>query len=370
MKKILAILLVLAMIFALTACGKKEAAPAPAATTPAASTPASSGSSGSSSTPAPAPAATDLKSLKPVNVILPTAASNNAIETIYTEKWMELVTERSDGQITFDYTNASAMGTFAELLEGVDNNVYNMTLMEMSYYESYVPETGMLFMPYMYTGYDCAKKILLGDIGDWYRDLIAENTNTQMMNFFPCYFRWINTNKELHELEDCKGILIRVPGIKLYEDIFNMMGFSPVALGWSDVYTGMSTGIVNGVETTGESIYNYGFYKFAPYVCKSRHLLVTESIIANQDFWNSLPTEYQEIMSKAMDDTTAEEWQACIDKEDTYIESLESEGVTITEFSDSAKAELSKMFEEYWYTKAAGISDECNDILAQMIKLR
>ena len=365
MKRFLAVLLALVMTMALVACGGKEEAPAPAPA-PAPSAPAAPAA------PEKEEPATgyDVSDCDPVEIILPTAANSAAIETIYLEKWMDRVTELSEGKITFDYTNGGAMGSFAELLEGVDYNVYNMTLMEMSYYESYVPETGMLFMPYIYSGYDHAAKILNGEIGEWYKNLVAENTNTMMMNYFPCYFRWINTNTELHELADCKDILIRVPGIKLYEDIFNMMGFAPVALGWGDVYTGMSTGIVNGVETTGESIYNIGFYDYADYVCKSNHLLVTESVIVNQDFWNDLPAVYQDIMNDAMDEITALEWEACIAQEDTYIEKLEAEGVVVTEFSDTAKAELAEMFEPYWYEKAAGISDECSDILEQMIALR
>jgi TRAP-type C4-dicarboxylate transport system substrate-binding protein len=43
---------------------------------------------------------------------IPNGATN--IETVYAEKWMDLVGERSEGKITFDYTNAGALGSYAD----------------------------------------------------------------------------------------------------------------------------------------------------------------------------------------------------------------------------------------------------------------
>ena len=85
----------------------------------------------------------------PVKVVLPTAVSGNALESKYLEQWMADVTERSNGQITFDYTNGGALGSFDELLEGTDSGVYDMSLITLSYYETYVPEAEILSFPFL-----------------------------------------------------------------------------------------------------------------------------------------------------------------------------------------------------------------------------
>ena len=95
MKKVLAIILVLAMTFALVACGKKAETPAPAASTPAASTPASSGTS---STPAPAPAAE-----KPqVTIKWSCAESEDSVFGQTIKAALEDVTAKTDGNVKFE----------------------------------------------------------------------------------------------------------------------------------------------------------------------------------------------------------------------------------------------------------------------------
>ena len=306
----------------------------------------------------------------PVKVVLPTAVSGNALESKYLEQWMADVTERSNGQITFDYTNGGALGSFDELLEGTDSGVYDMSLITLSYYETYVPEAAILSFPFLMMDYDDAHDVLDGEIGDWLKEKTLANTNTGWMGYLMCYFRYINSSTPIETLDDCKDVLIRVPTTQITIDTFDKMGFSTAPLPFADIYTAMSTGVVNAVETSGESIYNYGFCDFAKYVCKSNHQPIIESVIYNQDFWNSLPEVYQQIMTDAMNDMLVEEWKASQENEAGFCDLLEKEkGVTVTEFNDDAKAQLKEMFKDYWSEKAEAISPEMTEKLNAAIEI-
>ena len=116
-----------------------------------------------------------------------------------------------NGQITFDYTNGGALGSFDELLEGTDSGVYDMSLITLSYYETYVPEAEILSFPYLMMDYDDAHDVLDGEIGDWLKEKTLANTNTGWMGYLMCYFRYINSSTPIETLDDCKDVLIRVP---------------------------------------------------------------------------------------------------------------------------------------------------------------
>lgn len=306
----------------------------------------------------------NLEGCDAVKVVIPTAVSGSALESVYLEQWMEDVTAKSEGLITFDYTNGGALGSFDELLEGTDSGVYDMSLITLSYYETYVPEAEILSFPFLIQDYDDARDVLNGQMGDWLKEKASEKTNTGWMGYLMCYFRWINTSTEISTLEDCKDVLIRVPTTQITIDTFDKMGFSTVPLPFSDIYTAMSTGVVNGVETSGESVYNYGFCDYAKYVCKSNHQPIIESVIYNQDFWNNLPEVYRQIMTDSMEEMIEEEWKASEEKEEGFCELLTNEkDVTITEFSDETKAELQEMFKAYWNEKAEAIGSEAVDML-------
>ena len=362
-RKMTAILTAMAMGLSLAACGQSRPSTEGDA---GADAPQTSGNeeTGAEETAGASADGYDLTGCDPVKVVLPTAVSGSALESGYLEQWMEDVTERSGGQITFDYTNGGALGSFEELLEGTDSGVYDMSLITLSYYETYVPQAAILSFQFLIQDYDDARDVLNGQVGDWLKNKALENTNTGWMGYLMCYFRWVNTSTEISTLEDCQNVLIRVPTTQITIDTFDKMGFSTVPLPFSDIYTAMSTGVVNGVETSGESIYNYGFCDYAKYVCKSNHQPIIESVIYNQDFWNGLPEVYRQIMTDAMEDMLAEEWAASESREEGFSDLLVSEkGVTVTEFSEESMKEIQEVFTDYWYDKAKSISEETSEML-------
>ena len=346
MKKILAMILCVAMVFALCACGAPAAAPS-------------------------APPADGGAELDPVEIVfaIPNGATN--IETIYAEKWMELVTERSEGKITFDYTNAGALGSYAELLEGVENGVYNMTITEPSYIQTYVPESVVLSLPMIYGDYAEATEILDGEVGQTYNALVSEQSNLKVLNYFYCGFRYVCSHVPLEALADCNGILIRSPQIDTYTDLLGLMGFSYVTMAFSEAYTAMQTGVIEAVEVPLQNIFEAGFYNLGKYVAGTRHLLSVNCITANEDFWASLPAEYVEILETALAEVTAEERTQCEQNEKDYVGKLEAEGVTFTEFDDASKAELLEIFSNYWTEKVEALgSDAATSLLEKIIAIK
>lgn len=298
MKKLLALCIVFALALTLCACGQE----APAEDSPAA---ASDGGDAE---------------LEPITIVFATPNGTANIESVYAAKWIELVEERSEGKITFDYTDSGALGSYTELLEGVQNGVYNMTITEPSYIATYVPESALISLPLIYDSYDEATAILDGEVGQWYNALVAEKSNLEILNYFYCGFRYVCSEKEIDSLDDCKGVLIRSPEIDTYTDLLSLMGFSYVTMGFSEAYTSMDTGIINAVEVPLQNIYEGGFHRLGKYICGTRHLLSVNCIVANEEFMASLPEEYREIMMTALEEVTAEERVQCEANEQDYIE--------------------------------------------------
>ena len=354
MKKILALVLALAMVFALCACGAKEA-PAeekPAAEQPAAEAPAEE-----------APA----EELPEITVLIPTAGAAANIEAQYTEKWMALVTERTGGKVTFDYTNGGALGSYAELVDGVNMGAYDMTVTDISQLQSLVPEVAVLGLPFLMKDYDHLKAVYSGEAWDWIKECVASQTNTMLMTPYFCGFREVLTADKLATIDDFQGYVIRVPQADNYIKPFDALGFAYTTLAWSECYTSMQTGVINGLETAVMSFYTGGFYDLGKYVLLSHHMQAVNTVLVNQDFWNSLPAEYQEIMTAAFEELQAAEWDECIANEDYYREQMEAEGVEFTELSADDVAKLNELVKPYWdevTTSIAGGAEWVEKILA------
>ena len=352
MKKTLSLILPLAMMLLLLAgCGGTK-------TETTAST--DNGSSGETA---------EAADLDPITILFAIPNGTNNIETVYAEKWMDLVKERSGGKISFDYSNGGALGSYAELLEGVENSVYDMTITDPSYIQNYVPESVLLSLPMEFDSYEEAAAVFDGEVSQWYKNLVAEQTNLKVLNDFFCGFRYVCSQKEIKTLDDCSGVLIRSPEIDVYTDLLGLMGFSYVTMSWSEAYTAMQTGVIEAVEVPLQNIYEAGFYDLGKYITGTRHLLSVNCVVANENFWNNLPAEYREIMETALEEVTLAEREQCAANDEDYISKLQEKGCTFNEFDDSTKDALNELFQAYWMDQVEPLGDEAVAQLNKIIEL-
>ena len=311
----------------------------------------------------------DLTGCDPVKIVFPITNAPEYLETKCTEKWMDLVTERSNGLITFDYTNGGALGTQMELLEGIEYGTYDLSIIDLANFSEFVPAAKVLGMPCLIKNYDHADKIFSGEVFEWLQKIMEENSNIMVLNTYYCGFRYVFSNKDVSTLEKCKGILIRSPQVELYTDTLGMLGFSTVAMSFPECYTGMSTGVIDAIEQPLQPIYTNGFYELGKEILSTRHFLSSNHIIANKDFWYGLPEVYRTIMLDAMEEIQPEQWQGCKDDENGFVEKLEAEGVVFHEFTEEDRATVDEMFYKYWTDKCGELGDEVIGILDTVIAL-
>ena len=348
MKKFLALLLALAMIVALAACGQAAApAAAPAEAAPAEAAPAE-------------------VELDPITIVFATPNADANIESEFAQKWIAAVGEASGGKITFDYTNSGALGNYEELLEGTVNGIYDMTITEPSYIETYVPESALLSLPMLYGSYDEATSILDGEVGQWYNGL-CKDAGLEVLNYFYCGFRYIISEKQLTSLDDCANVIIRSPNIQTYLDTLQMLGFKCETMAFSEAYTAMETGVIEAVECPLQNLYTNGYYNLCPYLLGSRHLLSANCIVANEAFWAGLPAEYVEILTSTLVDITTEERTECEAREQQFLADFATEGTTFSEFDADSTAKIVEMFSGYWTTKVETLGQDPLDMLNKII---
>ena len=354
MKKTLAFVLALCMIFALCACGSNASTPAPTQNNDA-----------QGGTEAPATEG-GIDALDPITIVFATPNANVNIESEYAQKWMAAVTEKSGGKITFDYTDSGALGNYEELLEGTINGIYDLTITEPSYLETYVPEANLLSLPMLYSSYEEADWILDGEVGQWFDDL-CRNAGVEVLNYFYCGFRYIISESEITSLDTAKNVIIRSPNIQTYLDTLQMLGFKCETMAFSEAYTAMETGVISAVECPLQNLYTTGYYQLCPYLLGSRHMLSANSIVANEAFWAALAPEYKEIMTTALDEITAEERIECAAREDQFLADFAEKGTTFNEFDADSKAKINEMFSSYWTEKVSTLGDEAVSMLNLII---
>lgn len=352
MKKLIALLLAATMTLSLVACGaKEEPAEAPAATEEAATEEVS--------TEEAAPAGEyDIEGLDEVTIVFSSAAAPSTIDSIFANRFMEVVTEKSNGQIKFDYTDGGVLGTLSELAEGIVNGVCDMTVMDVANFQSWVPETKLVSMPCLFDGYEHANRVYDGEFATYIEDALLETAGVEVLNWQYAGFREILSVDPITSLEDCKGVIIRSPEVDTYTTMMELIGLTYVTMSSSEMYTSLNTGIITAIEQPLNPIYEQGFYEIAKNLLMSNHIFNTISLHINADFMNSLPEAYQQIIRDAAVEIEAEERAQCMADEQGYIQKLEEAGCAINEWDEASYAELQERFIGYWSEVAAEVGGE------------
>lgn len=356
MKKIVTLLVILSMIMVLAACGTAPAASAPAAE-PAAEQAAPVEE-----------AAFDWATADPITIKFAHGYAGGELACEFVDQWMANVTEKSQGKITWDYFPGGSMGSITELIEQTDLGAIDCTLTDTSQLENFCDEYAVLFYPFLIQSYDHQVKVLNSDIMEKFNNILTEGSNLYALGYYVNGVRNIDTIMKITNLDDCKGVILRVPEIQVYKDVATLLGMSPVAVSYSEVYTAMSTGVCEGFECPNNSIYPGGFHQVAPYILKSGHMYSSCALEFNKDAWANLPDEAKTLLKEEFAALTEGHAEKVIAADDEYYRLYTEEGATVSEWDDPAA--VAAVCESYWLEHAEEVSPVALEIVNEIIAMR
>ena len=321
MKKLVALILTLLMVFALCACGT--------------STTSKSGDA------APAPEVDgETVELKLGHPLGPTTSQH-----LYLEKWAELVAEASNGKYQITVYPSAQFGEAKELVESLSMGVYNLAWCDTAVMDFIVPEINLINMPFFFENYDQLWKAVDGEVGAALASAIEEKANIHPLSFFNLGCRQIFSKREIKDLSSFKDLKFRVPELNLWINTFATLDMAPTPVAWSELYTALSTGIVDGGCANWETIALQGMHKVATNIWESNHFFQCGVPSFNLDFWNSLSAEDQKMFTDTCAQAAAEQRIDVEELDDTYKKQILADNATILPLKDFA--DLDEVYARY-----------------------
>ncbi len=162
------------------------------------------------------------------------------------------------------------------------------------------------------------------------------------------------SKKPLDGVEDLKGLKMRAPE-GLVQSVFAAAGASPVNLPGSEVYTGLSKGVIDAADYTVFSTnQSAGLNEVAPHpVYPGFHSLPLLEIAMNLKEWNELPEDIQAIMTTSARDFAKDiSTQLAIADVKAVKEAREDPNITIHNWSDEERMKFREIARKQWKTYA------------------
>lgn len=250
------------------------------------------------------------------------------------EKFAADVATKSNGQIKITVYPNEQLGANKEMLELVKQGANIITLTDSGYMADFVPDFGILQGPYLLKNPNDFKKILASDL---YKELV---TSAKAKGLMPLAFNWyigsrqVIGNRAIRNVSDFKGLSLRAPPIPMYVKTVELLGARPVTLPWSEVYTGLSQGVVDAAEAPLPTILGTKLYEVRDTVSLTGHFAAFLGIIMNAQVYDKLTDTQKNILTSEGQAAGEYLMKLTLEKEQTVKSDLEKRGVKIVTPSD------------------------------------
>jgi len=288
--------------------------------------------------------------ITPDDRIILRAAHTTNVDEPYHLGLMEMariVHAESGGQVEIRIYPSMQLGGERAMLEGLLLGALDIVVTANGSVTNFVPGMGVLDLPFLFRSREHMYSVLDGKVGDELaRRLQARGFH--LLAFYEAGVRHIMTSdKPVNSIDDLKGLKMRTMPVPAHIASFNAYGANAVAVDYGELYGGLQTGLVDGAEAANTNYSNKKFYEVAPHWAQLGWVMLTADLLMSEKRFQSLPPDVQKILADAALRSAHHERLLYAESDNSLLETLKDQGVSVTypdpaPFREASKAVYEK----------------------------
>ena len=182
------------------------------------------------------------------HVSAPSEKADDHLMAVFLKSYIE---SHSQGRIAVEIFPSGQLGNFREMLEQVNSGTLEFTSTTVGGIASFFPEIQVTDLPYTLRDDVVAERMMTSSIWNDVRQAVLEKTGNIRLMAVGNTGSWRNfatTDKEVRTAADLKGLKIRTISSDLQVEFVKQLGASATPIPWNELYTSLSTGVVDGTK--------------------------------------------------------------------------------------------------------------------------
>ena len=215
-------------------------------------------------------------------------------------KFKELVEEKSNGQIEVElYPNGQLYSSEAEAYEAVQTGNIEMTMGGTAALAGIDGNFSLLELPYLFPDVATAHEALDGDLGDALFEGLLDQ-GLKGVAYGEAGMKLITNNQRpLETIEDFNGLLVRTQENPIHVKTYEKLGANPSPYAFGEVYSALQQNVFHAQDNPPVNIIDMKFYEVQDYLTISEHSYTGLAVVINNDFFESLPEDLQDVILEA-----------------------------------------------------------------------
>lgn len=248
--------------------------------------------------------------------------------------WAEDVKEKSGGTINIEVVPNAQLGSEADNISSIQAGALDMAKVSASTLGNFNEAWNVLSVPYLFNDQAHFYKVMDGDIAKELYN-ITEPDGFIGLTWLDSGARSFYTAKTpIRVPADLHGLKIRTMDSQMAIDMMDALGGSATVLSYSEIYTGMQQGVIDGAENNITAMRDHS--DVTQYYSFDEHTRIPDVIVLSTKVWNQMSDNQKQIMQETAAAATEEYKTRWAEFEEEVRTAAEGNGVTFVEDVDMA----------------------------------
>jgi tripartite ATP-independent transporter DctP family solute receptor len=279
--------------------------------------------------------------------------------------------KRTGGKLRAKGFASASLGSDVQMQNALIGGAQEMMVGSTATLVGIVKDFGVYDLPFLFNNEKEADAILDGPFGQKLAAKLQEKGIVGLVYWENGFRNLTNTKRPVTKLEDLQGIKLRVMQNPVYIDMFNSFGANAVPLPFSELFTALETGTVDGQENPVNTIQSSKFYEVQKYLSLTKHVYSPWIVLASRKWWDGLSADERKAVQESAIASRDFERRDSREAAAKAVDFLKQKGMQVSVVSD---AELARMrakakpaFDKF---AADGGAELIKELQADIAKLR
>lgn len=253
---------------------------------------------------------------------------------IAAEKFAEQLETESDGRLNVElYPNGSLFPSDREAVESVQLGNVEMTIPALATVSSFNKKFRLFDLPYLFEDYEHVYNTLDGEIGQSLLDDLEKNNLKGLVYGENGFRHIINDRQPIEKPSDLEGLKLRTLESPVQTAVFNAFGANASPFAFGEMYTALQQGTYDAMEAPVTLVHLAKFNDVQQYLSMTSHIYMPTVLLMNNEFFEGLPADLQDIVLEASKDFRDNQRQLAREQDEKWLVELKKSGMEINELS-------------------------------------
>ncbi|MBN3725423.1 TRAP transporter substrate-binding protein [Burkholderia sp. Ac-20379] len=257
------------------------------------------------------------------------------------------IKKATDGKDSIKVYGNSALGSENETVDQVRIGAIDMVRANGAAFNEIVPESMIPSFPFLFRDIEHFRKVMYGPEGQKILDAFKAK-GMIALTFYESGARSMYAKRPVKLPADMKGLKVRVQPSDLMVDEIKAMGGVPTPMPFSEVYTGLKTGLVDAAENNLPSYDETKHYEVANVFSETQHAMTPEVLVFSKKVWDTLSPQEQAAIKKAAADSVPYYVNLWTAREADARKAVLKGGATIVPAAQIDRAAFVKAMQPLW----------------------